>query len=760
MIPEETVGIIGGLTLPKRVIRRLLACLLIIPVMLQGFSFVHADALSMKKIVSVVFDDSGSMADDTMRWSYANYAMQAFCSLLNKEDELYITYMSNFHNPVKIDLAQDVQSNVNKIRSHFAGNDTPIGSVDNAMETLRNIKDDNVNTRYWLIIITDGYFNVTGDPSQQVEVIDLERRVYDFLAEKMPNGVAPQVSYFAIGSSVNKLKTDTNKGLYSYEAEGASEIVRVMSEIADTVSGRMRISDSQINFVDAKTVQVDFQLPILNLAVLTQGSMANVAEVRSTESSLNNVHAASLLYPEEHNGFKTDKSLTGNMAIFNNGFMNSPAGTYTFKFTEPIDQDTLVIMYEPAIEIRTKVFLANGREIVDPKALLDNDTIDVVCNIFESGTDKIIDPDLLSGNVKYSIAYWEEGSLIKEETGTSLTLKNIALKSAPTDLIASISIPGFVPMVNKLSFHPSPALNYAMRVVNPDGDSIVRTNLFQNEKRMVFTIFGDNQPLSRIDLENLSLHFTIAEPYQEILDLETFYNDDGTISLTPKYNKGWDTLWGKDFWNFHVSWPVIGIPIAQFKVTGGIGETIFRELVTGELTIEQENLMQMIWNITAPILILLYIIGLLIKPRFKRGLRVASISVKYDPVSGMGNALTSDTTHWNYKSLNSFSLWWFVPYAAGRQKVDRLVFIAQSGGLINVRKKSLASGSCKLRSNDAENNRRIAIDNSRFRLANNDTDIEALASQSYSLGDALLNIAKPGKVSSIQTGRVFKIVGR
>ena len=57
-----------------------------------------------RKIVSVVYDDSGSMKKES-NWSSANYAMQAFAALLNKEDGMYITYMSSYKQGAKkVDL--------------------------------------------------------------------------------------------------------------------------------------------------------------------------------------------------------------------------------------------------------------------------------------------------------------------------------------------------------------------------------------------------------------------------------------------------------------------------------------------------------------------------------------------------------------------------------------------------------------------------------------------------------------------------------
>ena len=39
---------------------------------------VNADSLYIRKVVAVVYDDSGSMKGDN-KWPFANYAMQTFC---------------------------------------------------------------------------------------------------------------------------------------------------------------------------------------------------------------------------------------------------------------------------------------------------------------------------------------------------------------------------------------------------------------------------------------------------------------------------------------------------------------------------------------------------------------------------------------------------------------------------------------------------------------------------------------------------------
>ena len=85
-------------------------------------SVVFAESLYVRKIVSVVYDDSASMGGQN--WAYANYAMQTFCGMMNSEDQLFITYMSGvlynpLYKPYSADLSSGgIQGSVDSIRSH------------------------------------------------------------------------------------------------------------------------------------------------------------------------------------------------------------------------------------------------------------------------------------------------------------------------------------------------------------------------------------------------------------------------------------------------------------------------------------------------------------------------------------------------------------------------------------------------------------------------------------------------------------------
>ena len=78
------------------------------------------------RIVSIVFDDSGSMYDKVARWAYASYAMQSFCAMMGESDELYVTYLnaSDKKQTVKLDKSMK-QAEIDKFAKIMYGGTTP-----------------------------------------------------------------------------------------------------------------------------------------------------------------------------------------------------------------------------------------------------------------------------------------------------------------------------------------------------------------------------------------------------------------------------------------------------------------------------------------------------------------------------------------------------------------------------------------------------------------------------------------------------------
>lgn len=536
----------------KRTVTFLLAIAVICSSLFICLPFtVSAESLYIRKIVSVVYDDSGSMSSGgCVNWAYANYALQSFCGLLNSDDQLYITYMSEAEknsnlNPPGIDLsASKVQNSVDSIRQHVQYGNTPYSSIDIAFKKLQSTKDSNVNTQYWLVIITDGEFQSSGGNVSEVE---LNGKLNTYIQTQMPNGSTPQISYLAIGSNVTKPTKNENAGLFVYESSGASDIIKTMSQIADKVSGRSRLSASEIVKKNAKTVEISSAVPLLNIAVLAQNTTARISSVTGNGISLSVAKSANIMYPER-SGWVTDDTLTGGTFLINNADKNIPAGTYQIEFNSDISLDNVVIMFEPALEIRMSVKI-NGIEIDDLSKLAqthESDKAEISCKLYEIGTNNEISPSLLPPDTVYKLSMTEGGKEVQVCTTTEMKLPSTELHNAKTEISASVHIKGFNPItLSSGEFTPSKAVNYSIDVEAPTNFSMTMSELKSNTQKIFFVIYADGIP---VDTETAkSLPFSIDTKMPGKIE----YESDGKVSFLPMYQD-----------------PVTAIPTGDVDITG------------------------------------------------------------------------------------------------------------------------------------------------------------------------------------------------
>lgn len=512
---------------------------------------VSAESLYIRKIVSIVYDDSGSMSNHgSPNWAYANYALQAFCGLLNTDDQLYVTYMSdaekNSHaEPKRISLdASSVQKSVDEIREHNASGNTPYGAIDIAFNKLKSIQDSNANTQYWLVVITDGEFQ---NGKYAVPLSELDGKLKGYSSQTMPNGSAPKISYLAIGESAPRPTAYENDDIYVYESAGAKDIVSVMSRIADRVSGRSRLSGKDIVKISSDTIEISSAVPLLNIAVLSQNSSATIISAESAENKLSIQKSAKISYPEAK-GLTTDISLRGGAFLLNNPSGNIDSGTYKIKFSESIELENVVVMIEPALEIRMSAWV-NGTEaksITELKNSHEKDEIKLVCKIYEIGTDNEISPSLLPNDTEYNVSVFENGSAVQSDNSQNMTVDGYMLKTVPTEITVSVSLKGFNPItLTTGEFTPDKAIVYSLDVSYPDNFNMTMAQLKENREKIVFTVYADGDPVSKEQAQNLP--FSIETDMPGIVT----YEEDGSVSFTPEYRE-----------------PVTDIPTGDIQVIG------------------------------------------------------------------------------------------------------------------------------------------------------------------------------------------------
>jgi len=225
---------------------RLISLFLAIFICLFQFAIpTYAESVRNKKIVSIVYDDSGSMhLNEQLKWAYANYAMQAFAGMLNREDVLMINYMSSVqqgnNTPVTIDTSNR-ENSVNMIRTHTTSGDTPFAAIDAAHKNLKSYHDNNSNTQYWLVVMTDGEFNST-------ELSKVENKLTNIADDQMPNGSSPQIIYLSMCDTQNSFtpKDNLKSNIRVKRADEAKDEMEksIVVNLADEV--KVNIVDSNV----------------------------------------------------------------------------------------------------------------------------------------------------------------------------------------------------------------------------------------------------------------------------------------------------------------------------------------------------------------------------------------------------------------------------------------------------------------------------------------------------------------------------------
>ena len=525
-----------------------LICMLLAMILFSGTAATTARAeeeeiSAAKKIISVVYDDSGSMCDANASWAAANYAMQAFAALLNEQDEMYITYMSDVgtenEGAVPIDLT-DVNSAVTWIREgekvgNFGG--TPMRSVEIAMDQLKAIQEDDPNTQFWLVILTDG--SMGADVSGYS---DLQSLLNDYAGTAMSNGSSVYINYMGIGSNAVSIQADTGKGLDSVQA--GTDIVPALSDIANKVSGRLKFEGDQIAQPDGKTVTVHSDIPLYTISVFSQSSNAEVTAA-SHETDLTVERNIPLKYPEADTA-QTDTSLFGNAAVITNGDKVIPAGDYTITFSEEVSLENLVVMYQPAIKM-SAVIQKDGVTVDDPGTLRTDDMVDIeIVPINPDTGEQIPDSDLPEG-ISWEVSYVVDGTQIDSASGRTLT--GVTIAEGENRVVCTMTIPEYMPQAQTITFTPNVSLDYAIEVIQPEDVDYDRGKLGPDACKgepVTFWITGNGERLDKEGTKGLSLETgdvsLDGSGVSGILNKIGFMNatpdvrqnDDGSYTLYPK----------------------------------------------------------------------------------------------------------------------------------------------------------------------------------------------------------------------------------
>lgn len=570
-----------------------------------------------KKIISVVYDDTGSMfSEGEDRVSYANYAMQSLIALLNPQDELYITFMSK-EAAQRFD-ASAVESSVETIRTWGEQGATLYSNVDIAYNAIEGISAE-PSDQFWLFTFTDGEMYEDLDKLEEdipIEKTTLQTNFRNFANKTMNNGTSLNVVYLAVGKDALKLDDDKSIGLYTFSSDSGESIRNSVNEIAGLISGRMDCEN--VKSIDDKTIGFTLPLPAVSISVLSHNSQAVVTSAGAEGIGLN-VERNIRLDTSDTPYAQAD--LKGNASSLNytdaGGFKKSISkGDYQIEFSDSVKAEDVLIQYEPAIGLKLTVS-KDGVEVGDTATLQSGDKVDIDITPVVSGTSEVIPDADLPTNTTWKTEYRVDGDAKKSSDGKQL--KDVELELGDNMVIGTMFIPGYAPLVYELNFDIAEIIYHlGIETVQPDDPVFKRSKLgekgINDTNEIRFYLTNDGQRMTKEDIDKGGIRLKTED-----IELEnggfgfskgsfTFrLNDDGSFTLVPNQTGPLGAGWFNGFiktGDYHITvYPDRDNSVrttAHFSINGSVWETIIPLII-----------------IFIILVLLAYIIFLLVKPKFK-----------------------------------------------------------------------------------------------------------------------------------------------
>ncbi len=445
-------------------------------------AFAADDAGSPKhipRVVSIVFDDSGSMYNDTDRWAYTSYAMQSFAAMMGSEDVLYITYLNAPAGTVKADLSDGAK---NKTVSGFYdimfGGGTP-DRVQKGAECLeQEFAKYKTNAKYYLVVMADGELNSgLGKLSDRVKTVSAETKA------KLA-GADFETVYFSMKSGDNA----GISGVTSHYAATSGEIVNALKTVSADIMGRTEVSHT----VSGGKLSFTLQYPALSIAVFAQKQNGNFENFKTTvqkdgknlscQVGNYNVKCPTKITKNLLSTVYKEKIPTnppaGVVSLISNGGNALAKGAYTVDISGyDLQKDDVVVLVEPAVRIGCKYRLNDDDDTISfdelKKRVCEGDTVTVECGLYELNSDgslgDAVPLDVLSPEYKILVNEKQVGTNV---SGTKNTYSfQVGKEFENQEMKVEALLTGYQPFVLKENFGE---LNVRIQAVPlPDGMSEV-----------------------------------------------------------------------------------------------------------------------------------------------------------------------------------------------------------------------------------------------------------------------------------------------
>ncbi len=351
----------------KKCCSLVLSLVLLLSMLLPAFEVCYAETFlttseigqEQKKVINVVYDDSGSMVNGSEQdvtkadayvttWAQAKYSLEAFVAVMNDGDEMNIFCMSDAGDVTMTVKGSDRADGVEDIHSNFKTGDysvlTPVTTMENAYKSLSDDKYDDYEK--WLVVLTDGAFTVSNKSNDKVSNSEIKSKLSSYGSSLDGNLI-----YIPIGSDAEAYSANSYKTLKASSGEELLSQVKAASEYIYYERDKEEISETSINLgVSMKKIIVFAQGAGVEIEGTSKGKITNNISVKYTEAeNAVEYNTSKTTFKNNSQNIKTDTSLQGVVVTIEpNGDCIEP-GQLNITFGDSTPQ-SYTIYYEPAVK--------------------------------------------------------------------------------------------------------------------------------------------------------------------------------------------------------------------------------------------------------------------------------------------------------------------------------------------------------------------------------------------------------------------------
>ncbi|MBQ9735879.1 MAG: VWA domain-containing protein [Clostridia bacterium] len=528
-----------------KILSVLLAVLLLVltvPVTTATASNGTDPSYTKNKVVSVLFDNSGSMQGE--KWNTARYALQTLMTTLGKNDTLRVVPMNKTSGAVnkdgeyvEVDLAaEDRNKEIERIfltvGATFLSAATPTGKtpsetigvalqelIDMGMKTTAETGADEISKNdYFLLVLTDGAFNPKGVPGEEIK--DPAVLFDGYFKDDLSKYASFQSIYIGFSDEALDLSaySASSANFSAYKAKDSAAIGGVMKQVANRITGRYTLENFTVN---GSTVTIP--LDGVGFALRSVTVMATQTNARFSSAK----YGTETLTPSQNVSFQPPAGMAGKggfTAILSRSAGTFSGGTITLTLDEAIEKSSVSILLEPALALSPIVECEKDGSWIEVDAayinsnLTKKNKIRLSYIITEQGTGNTVDLDAIFGTtvarVSYNTKTYDVGEAFSLATGNHEIGLSVSVMDGAYSLYASFPC---VVLDNPTSFRIE------------DGGTVTSGNNYTT----TFKVFDDGNLITSLSALNAySPSVTATREDGSTIPVSVIKRDDGTFAAT------------------------------------------------------------------------------------------------------------------------------------------------------------------------------------------------------------------------------------